>query len=172
MRKISQPPPPSERPKAFVASRDKLLYVEDEDQNWLAAELRLRRSYDVIRAKSDQEACEELIRHGHTLAAVLMDIQLRGSVLDGIKLTMLLRGKLDKTSLPSFALNVPVLEIPVVFVSAYGARYSEAMLIAAGGNKLIAKPVDFVELTSTLAQIRLQRVMELRKPPSSKRPSA
>jgi CheY-like chemotaxis protein len=171
MKKISQPPPPSsERSRALAPGRDKLLYVEDEDQNWLAAEIRLRRSYDVIRAKSDREACEELIRHGETLAAVLMDIQLRGSVLDGINLTMLLRGKLDRTVLPSFAANVPVLEVPVVFVSAYGARYSESALIAAGGNKMIAKPVDFVELTSTLAQIRLQRVMG--KPPSSKRPSA
>jgi CheY-like chemotaxis protein len=147
---------------------DLLLYIEDEDQNWLAAELRLKQRYQLIRACNDREACEMVTRYGDRLSAILVDIQLHGSALDGIELTRLIRGKSIRSELPAYAQAVPVVtSVPVIFVTAYGARYSESILIAAGGNKLITKPVDFVQLTSVLAQLQLQRVMDLRKLSSS-----
>lgn len=155
----SRPSPASSRPP--LHERDRILYVEDEDQNWLVAELRLKRNYDLIRASNDREACAAILEHRDKLTAILMDIQLRGSALDGIKLTRLLRGRLDPADLPAYAQAVPPLQVPVIFVTAYSARYSEADLIAAGGNKLITKPVDFVQLTSALTQLRLQRIMDL-----------
>lgn len=159
----SRPPPASSRPT--LQARDRILYVEDEDQNWIVAELRLRRSYDLIRASTDREACAAIIEHGDKLTAILMDIQLRGSTLDGIKLTRLLRGRLDRADLPAYAQEVPTLDLPVIFVTAYSARYSEAELVAAGGNKLITKPVDFVQLTSAITQLRMQRIMDLGRKP-------
>jgi CheY-like chemotaxis protein len=143
-----------------MVERGRILYVEDEDQNWLAAQLRLRKSYDLIRAKSDREACAAVIEHGNKLTAILMDIQLTGSALDGITLTRLFRGKLDTSGLPPYAQAVPALDVPILIVTAYGALYSETELIAAGGDRFISKPVDFVQLTSALTQLRLERVMD------------
>jgi CheY-like chemotaxis protein len=138
--------------------------VEDEDENWRVAELRLRRNYELMRAANDREACAMIIEYQDRLSAILMDIQLHGSALDGIQLTKLVRGKLNTSDLPPYAQAVPTLSVPIVFVTAYNARYTESELIAAGGNRLIAKPVDFVQLTSALTHLRLQRIMDLSSP--------
>ena len=61
---------------------DLLLYVEDEDASWHAAEQRLRRSYNLLRAANDREACAALVEHKEKIVAILMDIELRGSALE------------------------------------------------------------------------------------------
>jgi CheY-like chemotaxis protein len=128
-----------------------LLYVEDEDDNWAVTELRLRKKYQLVRAADDEQACSALIRFGTKLEAILMDIQLQGSKLDGVQLTQLVRGKLDRQQLPPYVQQVPTLTIPIVFVTAYGNRYPEAQLLAAGGTAVVGKPVDFLKLTLKLA---------------------
>ena len=85
-----------------------------------------------------------------------MDIQLHGSTLDGIQLTKLLRGTLDRDTAPSYARNVPVLKTPVLFVTAVGTRYSEEELMQAGGNVVIPKPVDFMRLKLALANAHIR----------------
>src|SRR5689334_19198772 len=120
-----------------------ILYVEDEDENWTVAELRLRGRFHMVRAATDEQACEAIRAHGPTLHTVLMDIQLKGSQLDGIKLCRLFRGSLADPDLPPYARDCPTITAPIIFVTAYGQRYTEAELKGVGGHMLITKPVDF-----------------------------
>ena len=52
-----------------------------------------------------------------------------------------------------YAQDIPELAAPLFFVTAYGARYQEDELKAAGATWLITKPVDFVRLTLALANV-------------------
>jgi len=138
--------------------RSLVLYVEDEPENREVAELRLRRSYDLLLAPTDEVACTMLRERGPELSAILMDIQLKGSVLDGIELVKLVRGTLPDSKKPPWAKDVPVLlDLPIFFVTAYGARYAEAELLAVGAQKLVTKPVNFSELTLALVDVHLRR---------------
>ena len=69
--------------------RELVLYVEDEAENRDVARLRLERDYELCFAATDEEACQILKDRGADIAAVLMDIQLKGSALDGIQLTVI-----------------------------------------------------------------------------------
>ncbi len=138
--------------------RDLVLYVEDEPENRAVAELRLKRSYDLLLASNDEEACHLLRSRAGEISAILMDIQLKGSALDGIELVRLVRGTLLEVKKPSYALDLPILTIPILFVTAYGARYSEPELLAAGAQKLVTKPVNFAELTLALVDAQLKRL--------------
>lgn len=141
------------------SGRKLVLYVEDEESNRQVAMMRLSRTFEILLATSDREACDILKQRGAALYAVLMDIELKGSVLNGIQLTMLLRGKLPAAETPAFACAVPVMsELPVLFVSAYSGRYTESELLAFGGNRLISKPVNFVELTNAITFMYLDRI--------------
>lgn len=137
--------------------REVVLYVEDEAENRDVASLRLRRSYELLLATTDEEACTILRERGAGLVAILMDIQLKGSVLDGIDLVRLVRGTLPDAKKPRWAEGVPQLSVPIFFVTAYGSRYSEAELLAVGAQKLVTKPVNFSELTLALVDFHLKR---------------
>jgi CheY-like chemotaxis protein len=142
--------------------RPLLLYVEDIEENWQVAELRLKRKYHLLHATTDTEACQLLVKYGPEIVAVLMDIELQGSTLDGIRLTQLIRGTLPMEGVPS-SLVCPVLDnIPIVFVTAYGHNYSELELIRCGGDRVIRKPVDFVELSLALTRLHLDRALHVR----------
>jgi len=141
-----------------------VLYVEDEVENWQITQMRLRNRYDLVRAADDREACEKAREIGSKLHAVLMDIQLKGSKLDGIALCKLFKGKLppeQAKDLPPYAQGVPQLEAPLFFVTAYGARYKEEELKEAGGTWLITKPVDFVRLNLALANVSAKAALSL-----------
>ncbi len=131
--------------------RQSLLYVEDEDQNWEIAELSLRDRYLMSRAKSSREAFRMLEERAFDV--ILMDIQLAGSELNGIEITQVLKGlfpgSLDK--LPLYAQKQRT-DSPIIFVSAYNARYSKEELISAGGADLIPKPVDFTRLALAISR--------------------
>lgn len=141
-----------------VGKRDALLYVEDDESNYRVAELRLSTGYELHRALDAQQACRVLRARGSELAAILMDVELRGSDLNGVQLTRLIRGKRAELRLPAYADDLPVLpNVPILFVTAHGAKYSEAELLLAGGDKVIAKPVDFGALNLALTQLHLTR---------------
>ena len=123
-----------------AAPREKVLYVEDEDTNWEVAELSLRGRYDLVRARNARECFEMLKKHKYEL--VLMDIQLSGSELDGVQITNILKG-LYQEEAPEFTSGVRLQGAPIVFMTAYAARYSKAELLEAGGDELVTKPVDF-----------------------------
>jgi CheY-like chemotaxis protein len=140
-----------------------VLYVEDNDQNWEIVQQRLSRSYALARAKNDREACAALA-NANAFYAVLMDIELAGSRIDGIKLTRLLRGTLPAHELPEYARTVPVSTVPVLFMTAFGSAYTREALRSAGADDVLLKPVDFTKLSLALANIHLNRISERSKP--------
>jgi CheY-like chemotaxis protein len=156
VKKIERRPRP--RPSEPPRERELLLYVEDDDNNWVVAETRLKHAYDIVRARNAQQACREITLRGSEISAILMDIELRGSELNGVELTELIRGRSMRSSLPDYTRNVPVLSTPILFVTAHGAKYSDAALMHAGGNKVIPKPVNFGDLNLALTQLHLARI--------------
>jgi len=144
----SRPPQPKRR----------VLYVEDDPGNREVAKLRLDKKYDIVFATNDREACEAFVRYGKDLSVILMDIELKGSLLNGIDLTRLARGRLPAERRPPFAEAVGPIDVPILFLSAGGAIHSRAELLKAGGDDLIDKPVDFVALHTTITRVYLQRL--------------
>jgi CheY-like chemotaxis protein len=151
-----------EKTPADAAPEKLLLYVEDEPSNWEVTELRLRKKFKLLWARTDREACSMVRQYGPKLEAVLMDVQLHGSVLDGLALTRLFRGQKSATT-PDFAEGLPTLNCPIFFVTAYGTLHSTAELNAAGGDAHVPKPVDFVKLSLLLAQSSMKRALDSMK---------
>jgi CheY-like chemotaxis protein len=161
MKKIEAPFVPSPTPPP--RNLPWVLYVEDEEDNWIVTELQLRRRYHLTWARNDREACEQLRQADRPPHAILMDIQLRGAALDGIQLTRALRDRVEAPELPEYVRGLSQRAGPIIFVTAYGARYSEEELLAAGGSAVIRKPVDFIELSLALTSENLQRVQAILK---------
>jgi CheY-like chemotaxis protein len=146
------------RNEAPQGRRDVLLYVEDDDDNWDVAVLRLSANYELIRAKSAEQACQVLKSSRDEIELILMDIELRGSDLNGVELTKLLRGEpLPDRPVPVYARDLPLVSKPIVFVTAHGAKYTRVQLILAGGEQVIPKPVDFESLQNALSEITQER---------------
>lgn len=139
--------------------RELLLYVEDNDDNWEVAQLRLGKAYDLLRASTDEEACRMIREHRGEIDVILMDIELMGSQLNGVELTQLLRGNPlpDGRPLPEFARGLPPLSKPVIYVTARGAHYPDTQLMRSGADKVISKPVDFMQLQMALSELVLER---------------
>lgn len=143
--------------------RELLLYVEDDDDNWRVAQLRLSDGYELLRAKNALEACRTVETRGDDLSAILMDIELRGSEMNGVELAQLFRGKVAKRSaLPAYARQIPASNTPIIFVTAHGAKYSDTQLLLSGGDKVIQKPIDFGALSVALTQLHLSRMSRKR----------
>lgn len=156
MKKVSlYPPSPSGRPdRRSLEQRGCLLYVEDDDENWNVAELRLGDEFELVRAPSSREACRIMKARAGEVIAVLMDIELRGSELNGIDLTALFRGTRLNKALPDYAQGVPTFTRPIIFVTAHNARYSDVELMLFGADQVIPKPVNFTTLTMALQSIQ------------------
>jgi CheY-like chemotaxis protein len=138
--------------------RDVVLYVEDDPRNYEVARLRLSRSYELLHAASDVSACDLVRTRGDQLAAVLMDIELRGSALDGVALVRLLKGRpAEGDTLPDYARDLPTLDVPIFYVTAHGSTYGDDRLLASGADRVVGKPVDFAELALALANVHLGR---------------
>jgi CheY-like chemotaxis protein len=153
MKKIGAlPPAPRRDPKARP-----ILYVEDNDDNWRVAELRLGAKFALARAHGDEEACKLLRSAGDQFVAILMDIELQGSVLNGIDLTRLIRGRPLSVAVPAFAVGMPRFDMPVIFMTAYGEIHAESTLRAAGGDSLMTKPIDFKQLNMALMNLYVNR---------------
>jgi diguanylate cyclase (GGDEF)-like protein len=158
------PKGPDNAPSSAAGAKKLVLYVEDEVENRDVTELRLRDRFELVWAATDREACSMVQKHSDRLYAILMDIQLKGSQLDGIQLTKLLRGE-PLSGVPQHAQGLPVLDVPIIFVTAYGSRYTEDQLLAVGGTAVVTKPVDFVDLTLALANSRARSVLRKLDPP-------
>ena len=146
---------PAKQPSAPKKS---VLYVEDEDLNWLVAAPNLQDKYALTRARNATEAFEAIKNTRFDL--ILMDIQLANSEFDGISLTRVLRGTYPGF-VPEAVKHGPAWtkEVPIIFVTAYTARYSRDELIAAGGSELIGKPVNFVALALTISRLISMQIM-------------
>jgi CheY-like chemotaxis protein len=159
MKRISNESPPSQ-----AAPERVVLYVEDEASNWEVTELRLKNRFKLVWAKTAEEACAAVRQFGGRFHAVLMDIQLKGSTLDGLQLTQLFRGKASGFAVPAFAKDLPLVESPIYFVTAFGAVHSRETMDAAGGDAFVPKPVDFVKLSNLLATTAMKRALASLKP--------
>ena len=135
--------------------KHRILFVEDEDMNWEVGSLHLADKYQLLRAKNAMEVFQALGRSD--FHAILMDIQLAKSDLDGIQITQALRGKLVG-ELPAYAKGVKVTDLPIIFMTAYAARYSREFLLTVGGDDVLHKPVNFVSLASTLSRMVLRQL--------------
>jgi CheY-like chemotaxis protein len=148
-----------------VSSRDPnakplVLYVEDDADTFKLAQLRLQARYELINAPTDREAVELLIKRHGELFAVLMDIELQGSSMDGLALVKAIRGITPKKTLPTWAQGLPALpHLPIIVMTAYVTRYSEAEVKAVGASHFLTKPIDFMRLNLALAQANIQSVM-------------
>ena len=118
----------------------RVLYVEDNEANWAIANITLRKSYYLEHATNSDQAMELLNNRRFDL--ILMDIELKGSKLDGIQITRSIRKS-----------GMSYEKIPIIFVTAYSARYSRADLLAAGGDDLVEKPVDFPKLQASMTHL-------------------
>jgi CheY-like chemotaxis protein len=150
------------RQPRMSARRDTILYVEDDDDNWEVAEYRLSSTYDMLRAANSKEACRLVVERDADITAILMDIELRGSELDGTELTSLFRGKRLPRPLPDYAQGLPAINKPIIFVTAHGVRYSDVELMLFGADKVIAKPVQFTALNLALASLQLSHSLRRR----------
>ena len=133
-----------------------MLYVDVDDESFATSSERLRRAYKLLRAKQDREACELIRRHHAELVAVLMDVDMPGSVLDGILLTRVLRGRVPAQAMPPFARNLPTLDVPIVLVTERADSYSDHEMVRYGGDRLIAKPLELHALTLTITAWHLR----------------
>lgn len=140
---------------SVAPQRELILYVEDDDDNWEIAELRLAKHYDLVRARDDEQACRFLRERHQDVGLILMDIELRGSELNGIELTELLRGNTlpGRSWIPSYARNLSAVSKPVIFVTAHGARFTRVRLLLSGADKVIPKPVDFADLQLAVREL-------------------
>jgi CheY-like chemotaxis protein len=137
-----------------------VLYVEDDVDTFKLAQARLQARYEVVNAASDRAAAELIAEHGEDLHAVLMDIELQGSTLDGLALVKAMRGMTAKHALPSWAQTMPTLpHVPVIVMTAYVTRYTESEVKAVGATHFLTKPIDFMRLNLALAQANIQSVM-------------
>ena len=137
-----------------------VLYVEDDVDTFKLAQLRLAGRYELVNATGDRQACEVLTKKGAELFAVLMDIELQGSLLDGLSLVKAIRGVTPRNTLPLWAQSMPVLpHLPIIVMTAYVTRYSETDVKALGANHFLTKPIDFMRLNLALAQANIQSVM-------------
>lgn len=140
------------------ASPLRILYVEDDEENQLVAKLNLSDRCELSFAATDVQACDMIRKNAAALDIILMDIELKGSILDGMKLTQLLRGTLNPVTLPSYARGMPVLDIPICYITAFADTFSMEELERTGANWLVTKPVDFTQLMLALTQCHLRKL--------------
>lgn len=143
-------PPPRALPDILAMSRPRVLYVEDEDVNWEIAQHTLEERFDMSRAETARDAFRLIADNAYHL--ILLDIQLSGSDIDGLAVARLLKGRY-KGDPPSYARGVRAESTPIIFVTAYTVRYTHDELFAAGGEDMIAKPVDFMRLSLAIARV-------------------
>jgi CheY-like chemotaxis protein len=151
---------PHERPAATPQQdsrhKQRILYVEDEDLNWEIAAKRLHLKFELHRAKDSSEAFEKLRHREYDL--VLMDIQLGKSEYDGIAMTQILTNRFHGVT-PAAANGLPGKAPPIVFVTAYTARYTREELREHGAEEMIAKPIDFIQLVLVMSRIIARRTI-------------
>ena len=136
-------------------AQHRVLYVEDDDVVWEVCHFGLKNDYQLTRARDAREVFSHLRKS--TFDLILMDIQLQGSDFDGIEITKMLRDTFDGKR-PSYALLRDPIKCPLIFVTAFKDRYSKSMLLAAGGDEVIYKPVDFMRLSLAITRLMVRDI--------------
>ncbi|MBX3274693.1 MAG: hypothetical protein KF729_30785 [Sandaracinaceae bacterium] len=156
--RVSRPPAPGWTlpPTTETDGRALVLYVDVDDGSFRETAERLRAAYNVIRAQKDREACDAIRMYHQHLVAVLLDVDMPGSILDGILLTRILRGRVPEMGVPPFARNLPELDVPIVLVTG-SESYAHEDMRRYGGDRLMQKPVEIHKLTLALTDWHLAR---------------
>jgi len=153
-------------PKSGVkVDRQKILYVEDEDEHFIVAEFALRDRFHLIRAQNALQACK--ILQTEDVPVIIMDIELSRSDLNGIELTQIIR-KVRTHDIPDYARELSLKNSRIIVVTAFAGRYSEADVLEAGGDVLVTKPIDFKKLGQTI-QSFLENTADTQAAPSPRR---
>jgi two-component system sensor histidine kinase BarA len=131
--------------------RPRILYIEDEDVNWEVAESELEPRFNIDWARNARDAFWRISESVYHM--ILMDIQLSRSDLNGLEIARILKRRPIRTIIPEYAKGIEALDTPIVFVTAYTARYSREDILDAGGEDLLSKPVNFQLLSLILARV-------------------
>ena len=134
----------------------RVLYIEDDPTNVDVMQLWLGKRFDVIVASNDIDAVQLFRQERETLDAVMIDVELKGSSMDGVQLTRLFRGTLAASETPEFAKGVEASKVPIVAVTAYFDTFTRGTLSAAGAEGYFTKPLDFTKLTQALAAMTVR----------------
>jgi two-component system alkaline phosphatase synthesis response regulator PhoP len=122
-------------PRRNLAASPRVLIVDDEEEFLeLTSELLARAGYQVECARAAGEAIARAVRNPPDV--ILLDILLRGC--DGLDILEALRDE------PETA------RVPVLACTALGQRDSGPMLVEAGFDGMVAKPVDWPALARLL----------------------
>jgi two-component system NtrC family sensor kinase len=138
--------------KNEVASKDRprILYVEDNSMNWETTSLELRREYTLDWARDSRSVYQKLKQESYDL--ILMDIELAGSELNGIQITRCLRGQVVDNP-PDYMKDLKSVDTPILFLTAYTAKYDSESLAYTGADGVLTKPVDFQQLQKSMMQL-------------------
>jgi len=113
----------------------RILVVEDNAMNMeLAVDLLTLQGYDVVAARTGQEALE--IVEKERLDLILMDVQLPG--MDGLTVTKKIRQ------------NPKTKDIPIVALTAHAMKGDEERILRHGCTGYISKPIDTREFTKAV----------------------
>ncbi|MEO0812857.1 MAG: response regulator, partial [Myxococcota bacterium] len=135
--------------------RPQVLYVEDDLSVWDVTSHALGERYALTRATNAREAFHLLSKTNFDI--ILMDIELQGSELNGIEICQVIRGRYEgRARVPSQEWEH--ITAPIIFVTAYAARYSRQELLDAGGDERILKPVNFTTMSLAMSRLLVQRV--------------
>jgi|GEM_PF-7036392 len=138
---LFSPKPDLLLPQAAAARRLRVLLVEDELVNQLAAQRFLEiLGHCVVCAENGKQAVE--ILHQSDFDVALMDVQM--PVMDGVEATRAIRQS---------AQLGPRAAIPIVAMTAFAMQGDAEKFLAAGMNAYIAKPIELEELAATLDRV-------------------
>lgn len=112
-----------------------ILIAEDNDSNYILMTYILKKSYQFLRAKNGQEAVEMADKGGIDL--ILMDMKM--PVMDGVEATTKIR-----ESHPG---------LPIVALTANAFESDRQMMMDAGCNEFLSKPVSSEKCLATIKEL-------------------
>jgi CheY-like chemotaxis protein len=138
MTEMTAPPQPEWTdlpPRRNLASPPRVLIIDDEEDFLELTRLFLERAgYTVECARAAGEAIARAVRNPPDV--ILLDILLPGC--DGLEILETLRNEPETAS------------VPVLACTALGQRDSGPLLVHAGFDGLVSKPIDWQELSATI----------------------
>jgi CheY-like chemotaxis protein len=122
---------------------NKVLYVEDNDDNvyMLKMRLELLGDFEVVAAEDGEKGCD--LAASERPDVILMDLEMPG--IDGWEATRRLKSNPDTRA------------IPVIALSAHALAGAREKALAAGCDEFDTKPIEFERLVATLRRVLAAR---------------